>query len=119
MSDDPNNLALLRTYLALERNYLAEERTTLAELRTGLTLMVIGPPASAVITFFVSTLLLIAVAIVSFVVVTIIGVWLSLRSRIRLRLIREHAKEVRQRQQSLLAASSKLQDLFGDLLRTE
>ncbi|MHA2060625.1 MAG: DUF202 domain-containing protein [Candidatus Ranarchaeia archaeon] len=119
MVETSNKLALLRTYLALERNYLAEERTNLAELRTGLTLAVIGPSASTVFTFFITTPLLSVFAIVFFIAITLIGVWLSLRSRVRLVDIRIHAKEVRQHQKDLLATSSELHGLFADLLHLE
>jgi uncharacterized membrane protein YidH (DUF202 family) len=114
-----NDLALLRTYLALERNLLAEERTNLAELRTGLALIVIGPPASTVITLFINIPLLTAVTLILFTALTIIGIWLSIHSRVELNNIRQHQEKIRQQQRLLLDSSPELEKHFGNLIHPE
>ncbi|MHA2407579.1 MAG: hypothetical protein ACXACA_04355, partial [Candidatus Ranarchaeia archaeon] len=74
---------------------------------------------STVITFFITTPVLSVITIVSFVFVTLVGVWLSLRSRVRLNHIREHEDEIRERQRDLLTSTPELQKFFGDLLHQE
>jgi len=85
-------LATIRTLLAIERNYLAEQRTALAELRTGLTLTLIAPPAISLITYFLSfpivrNSIFDAVIYLFLVLITILGIWISVSSRFKLRKI--------------------------------
>ena len=87
-------LATIRTLLALERNYLAEERTCLAEFRTGLTLTVIGPTTSTIFAFIFSRLelgdilLYDIITFTFFSILTVIGVWMVIRSRSKLTKLR-------------------------------
>ncbi|MFC1507088.1 hypothetical protein ACFLQ6_08470 [Thermoproteota archaeon] len=115
-------LARIRTLLALERNYLAEERTILAEIRTGLALLLLGLPSSTVIVYIFSVLplnrplFLDVMVYVFFIIIVIIGIWLSIRSRPRLKKIR-HAKEIlKQRQSQILMTSNSANDLFRNLI---
>ena len=112
-------LAKIRTLLALERNYLAEERTALAEFRTGLALAFIGPPASATVAYIFSLfhierpILLDLFIFTSFILLTIIGVWTSFRSRSRLNKIRRQKRILRDRQADIIRSSKTVFDLLG------
>jgi len=115
-------LARIRTLLALERNYLAEERTILAEIRTGLALLLLGLPSSTVIAYIFSVLpsstplFLDLIVYTSFVIIVIIGIWLSIRSRPRLQKIRLAKEILKQRQSQILMTSNSANDLFRNLI---
>ena len=93
-------LAKIRALLALERNYLAEERTALAEFRTGLTLALTAPPASTVVAYIFSVLPIESVLLFDlinftfFAILTLVGVRMSLRSRSKLKKIRDMKKNL-------------------------
>jgi uncharacterized membrane protein YidH (DUF202 family) len=99
--DEQETLAEIRTLLALERNYLAEERTAFAELRTGLTLAVVAPPASVVIAYLLPSFLIEKGLFLDILVYTffagptILGIWMGLRSRARLRKVKKKMKVLR------------------------
>ena len=96
--DEQETLAEIRTYLALERTYLAEERTAFAQLRTGLTLAVVAPPASVVVTSLLPPLpphFLDLLVYLLFAVPTLLGIWMSLHSRARLGQVQKKKKVVR------------------------
>ena len=115
----------LRTLLAMERNFLAEERTFLAEFRTGLTLALIVPPASAVISYILSPLafsgeLAYNLFVLAFLVIlTVLGVRMTLRSHSKLRYIAERKKKLKNRQIEIIKRSRVAHDLLGDLVRVE
>jgi len=115
-------LAKIRTLLALERNYLAEERTALAEFRTGLALTLISPTASTAVAYIVSNLpieeaiLLDLVNFTFFTILTIIGIWTSLRSRSKLKTIRKKKKIIKDREAAIIKSSKDLYDLLCDCL---
>lgn len=115
-------LGEIRTLLALERNYLAEERTAFAELRTGLTLALIGPPASTVIAVIFSALLferstfLELFAYMFFATLTIVGVWMSYHSGIKLKKIKKKKRVLETRRNTLIRSSTPAQHLLGDYL---
>jgi uncharacterized membrane protein YidH (DUF202 family) len=114
-------LAEIRTLLALERNYLAEERTALAELRTGLAVALIAPSASAVIAYIVPNITK-DETILSFgflVFLTVLGTWISLTSRTRLKEIREKKKKLKERQANVVSNSRATQDLLKEFLIDE
>ena len=117
-------LARIRTLLALERNFLAEERTALADLRTGLTLALIGPPASAAVAYFISVfplkiILFDVLNIMFFSALTIIGIRMCLRSQSELKQTRQKKKLLRAREAELVKNSKVAQDLLGDFLSLE
>lgn len=118
-------LAEIRTLLALERNYLAEERTELAEFRTGLALTVIAPAASTVIAYIFSLLQvenalpLDALNFTFFAVLTIWGIWTSLRSRSELNKIREKKMILKNRECEVMRKSKAVQDLLRDCIALE
>jgi uncharacterized membrane protein YidH (DUF202 family) len=115
-------LAKIRTLLALERNYLAEERTELAEFRTGLALTVIAPAASTVIAYIFSfleveyALLFDALNFTFFAILTVWGIWTSLRSRSKLNKIRKKKMILRDRECEVMRKSRAVQDLFSDCI---
>ncbi len=118
-------LATIRTLLALERNYLAEERTELAEFRTGLALTVIAPAASTVIAYIFS-LLQVEYAILFdglnftfFAILTVWGIWTSLRSRSKLNKIRKKKMILKDRQCEVMRKSKAVQDLLSDCIAVE
>ena len=120
-------LARIRTMLALERNYLAEERTTLAEFRTGLALVVIAPPASTAVAYIISllqaeteNLLLFKILNFAFLVVlTALGVRISLQSRSKLKRIREKRRALRDQEVEIVRSSKAVYDLVGNSLDPE
>lgn len=121
MSSQQELLARIRTLLALERNYLSEERTALAEFRTGLTLALVSPPAISLIHFLfegITNLNAIVPIIVYsiFVLLTIIGIWISIMSRSRLRNIRRKLEMLKQRQLHVMKNSQELCDLLEDCI---
>jgi len=115
-------LAKIRTLLALERNYMAEERTALAEFRTGLALTVIGPAASTIVAYIFSVLpigkiiLLDLLNLTFFSILTIIGIWTSLRSRSKLKTIRKKKKIIKNREATIIKSSKSVYDLLCDCI---
>jgi uncharacterized membrane protein YidH (DUF202 family) len=118
-------LAKIRTLLALERNYLAEERTELAEFRTGLSLTVIAPAASTFIAYVYSllqagyTLLFDMLNFTFFAILTVWGIWTSLRSRSKLNRIRKKKMILKDRECEVMSKSKAVQDLLSDCLASE
>ncbi len=118
-------LAKIRTLLALERNYLAEERTELAEFRTGLALTVIAPAASTVIAYIFSllqvghALLFDALNFTFFAILTVWGIWTSLRSRSKLNEIRKKKMILKDRECEVMRESKAVQDLLSDCIALE
>lgn len=114
-------LAEIRTLLALERNYLAEERTALAELRTGLAVALIAPSVSALIAYIIPSITK-DQTVLSFgflVFLTVLGVWISLTSRTRLKEIRQKKKRLKERQANVVSNSRPTQDLLREFLVEE
>ncbi|TET20050.1 hypothetical protein E3J74_04375 [Candidatus Bathyarchaeota archaeon] len=115
-------LAKIRTLLALERNYMAEERTALAEFRTGLALTVIAPAASTIVAYIFSVLpiekiiLLDLLNLTFFSILTIIGIWTSLRSRSKLKTIRKKKKIIKNREATIIKSSKPVYDLLCDCI---
>ena len=115
-------LAKIRTLLALERNYMAEERTALAEFRTGLALTVIGPAASTIVAYIFSILpieksiLLDLLNFTFFSILTIIGIWTSLRSRSKLKTTRIKKKIIKDREAAIIKSSKSVYDLLCDCI---
>ncbi len=115
-------LATIRTLLALERNYLAEERTKLAEFRTGLALTVIAPAASTVVAYIFSlmqiqyALLFDAFNFAFFAILTVWGIWTSLRSRSELKKIRKKKMILKDRECEVMSKSKAVQDLLSDCI---
>lgn len=124
-ADEQEILAKIRTLLALERNYLAEERTALAEFRTGLALVLLAPPASTVVAYVLATLEVEETLIfdllnfVFFAVLTIVGIWISLRSRSELKKIRKKKKLLKDREATVIRSSKVVHDLFDDFISLE
>ncbi|MFB0567145.1 MAG: hypothetical protein ACETVM_00975 [Candidatus Bathyarchaeia archaeon] len=124
-ADEQEILAKIRTLLALERNYLAEERTALAEFRTGLALVLLAPPASTVVAYVLATLEVEETLIfdllnfVFFAVLTIVGIWMSLRSRSELKKIRKKKKLLKDREATVIRSSKVVHDLFDDFISLE
>lgn len=118
-------LAKIRALLALERNYLAEERTALAEFRTGLTLALTAPPASTVIAYVFSVLpienvlLFDLINFTFFAILTLVGVRMSLRSRSKLKKIRDMKKILKVREAEVIRSSKTVYDLLSDFIDHE
>lgn len=118
-------LSRIRTLLALERNFLAEERTALAEFRTGLALALIAPMATTVVayTFYVlpteEPLILNFVSFSTFTAVAALGIWMSLRSRSKLKKIWKKKKMLREHQVSIIRSVKATDDLLGKLIVLE
>jgi len=115
-------LAKIRTLLALERNYMAEERTALAEFRTGLALTVIGPTASTIVAYIFSVLpveqatLLDILNFTFFSILTIIGIWTSIRSQSKLKKMRVKKKIIKDREATIIKSSKAVYDLLCDCI---
>jgi len=115
-------LAKIRTLLALERNYMAEERTALAEFRTGLALTVIGPTASTIVAYIFSILpierdiLLDILNLTFFSILTIIGIWTSIRSQSKLKTMRMKKKIIKDREATIIKSSKAIYDLLCDCI---
>jgi uncharacterized membrane protein YidH (DUF202 family) len=111
--------------LALERNYLAEERTALAEFRTGLALTVISPAASTIIAYVFSflqleyALLFDSFNFTFFAILTIWGIWTSLRSRSKMNKIRDKKMILKNRECRVMAKSKAVHDLLRDCIAEE
>lgn len=118
-------LAKIRALLALERNYLAEERTALAEFRTGLTLALTAPPASTVVAYIFSVLpienvlLFDLINFTFFAILTLVGVRMSLRSRSKLKKIRNMKKILKGREAEVIRSSKTVYDLLSDFIDHE
>ena len=115
-------LAKIRTLLALERNYMAEERTALAEFRTGLALTVIGPTASTIVAYIFSVLPIEQAIILDilnftfFSILTIIGIWTSIRSQSKLKTMRIKKKIIKDREATIIKSSKAVYDLLCDCI---
>lgn len=117
-------LAQIRTLLALERTYLAEERTELAEFRTGLTIILISPPASAVVAYIFFLLSLQGFFVLDllnytfFSILVLIGIRTSILSQSRLKKIREKKKLLKAHEINLVKSSKNANDLLADFVNT-
>ena len=113
-------LAKIRTLLALERNYLAEERTALAEFRTGLALAVIGPTISTIIAYIISffdlesSIILDIINVAFFSIITIIGLWISYKSRIEFKKTRQKKNMVKKRIFEASRSSKEIHSILAD-----
>ena len=113
-------LAKIRTLLALERNYLAEERTALAEFRTGLALAVLGPTISTFIAYIIAffeletSIFVDIFNVVFFAIVTIIGIWISYKSRIEFKKSRQKKIMVRKRILDVSRSSKEIFSILSD-----
>ncbi len=119
MSSEQEILARIRTLLALERNYLSEERTALAEFRTGLTLALVSPPAISLVHVFFgdishSNFIFPIILYLVFILLTAIGIWSSVMSRLRLNKIRQKIQLLKVRQLSVMKDSKELCSLLED-----
>ncbi len=121
--DELEILSKLRTLLALERNYLAEERTELAKLRTGLALVLIGPSISALDLYKLFSipngvnLIFDLFVITLFIVITLVGVWMSFTAQAELKKVRKKMYLLRNRESELAKTCKPAQELLGDFLR--
>lgn len=121
MSFQQELLARIRTLLALERNYLSEERTVLAEFRTGITLALVSPPAISLVHFlmegasYLNSFIPVSLYLV-FVTLTIIGIWMSVMSRLRLAKIRQKIRLLKERQLHVMKESNELCNLLEDCI---
>ena len=119
-SNDQATLAKIRTLLALERNFLAEERTALAEFRNGLALTVIAPTVSTIIAYTLSvfaveqSMLWDALNFAFFSVLTIIGVWTSVRAQSKLKKNRKKKTIIKKRISEISKSSKTIYDLLVD-----
>ncbi len=124
-TNEQDALSRIRTLLALERNYLAEERTALAEFRTGLALALIAPMATTVAAyiFYVlpteEPLILNFVSFSAFAVVAALGIWISFRSRSKLKKIWKKKKMLREHQVAVIKSVKAADDLLGKLIVLE
>ena len=115
-------LSILRTLLALERNFLAEERTCLSEFRIGLSFIVLGPVVGTVIAYIFSslalevTLLYDLINFTFFSIITGLGIWITLRSRSKLKEIRKMKNALKVRQSEIIKNSKIITDLLGDCI---
>jgi uncharacterized membrane protein YidH (DUF202 family) len=116
-------LAVIRTLLALERNYLAVERTQLAQLRTGLTLALIGPPATAafayVYIFVPEAFYLDWIAFGFFIILTIAGIWMSYRAYVGLKVTRKMQKKIKMRELEVSGKSEAISVVLHDIIGQE
>ena len=125
VSDSQEILAKIRTLLALERNFLAEERTALAEFRTGLAIALIAPTASTIIAYLsflfetANNLFFEILIIFFFIVLTITGLWMIIRSRSKLKNIQKRKELLEDRKQTLIKNSGEACPLLADLLVIE
>jgi len=114
-------LARIRTLLALERNYLAEERTALAELRTGLALVLIGPPASGIVTYITPHIQaeVTALLFTFLIIICAVGIWTSVSSRSKLKKIRKKKRILKDREALIIRSTKAVYDLLGDIILDE
>ncbi len=115
-----NILARMRTLLALERNYLAEERTQLAQFRTGIALTLFGPTSSAI--YFPSSLSqdmpiwISIIILISFVIITGIGLYWILKANSILRTLRKKRKFVKTKELDLIGKNQDVKDLLMECI---
>jgi uncharacterized membrane protein YidH (DUF202 family) len=121
MSSEREILAKIRTLLALERNYLSEERTALAEFRTGLTLALVSPPALSLFTYIFQSfpvegysLFMLVISILVFL--TLMGVWISVKSRSKLKNISFKIQLLKDRQLEVIKDSEVICSLLEDCI---
>ena len=123
-TDEQDVLSRIRTLLALERNFLAEERTALAEFRTGLAVALISAPATSVVAYIFYTIpgepfLFNVLSVMVFAVIAVIGIWMGLRSRSRLKKIEKKKKMLREHQVAIIRSVKAANDLLGKLIVLE
>jgi len=124
-ADEQEILANVRALLALERNYLAEERTALAEFRTGLAVALLAPTASTVAAYVLTVLevggtpLFDLFCFIFFAILAFVGVWISFRSRSKLKKISKKKKVLKDRQAAVIRSSKAVHDLLGDFISLE
>lgn len=121
MSSEQEILARIRTLLALERNYLSEERTALAEFRTGLTLALVSPPAISLFSYLFDVLNL-SLAFggflyLAFGFLTVLGIWISVMSRLRLKKIQQKIQLLKDRQLKVMKDSDAICSLLEDCIK--
>ncbi|MBD3213607.1 MAG: hypothetical protein GF311_13445 [Candidatus Lokiarchaeota archaeon] len=111
-------LAQFRTLLALERNYLAEERTVLAAFRTGLALILLMPSLYIYsialnwqLNFYLQLIFYVFLGICG-----ILGTWESLRSRVKLKILRRLKIKVINKEKEILKSSNKIREIFAGLM---
>ena len=122
MFSEQEILAKIRTLLALERNYLSEERTALAEFRTGLTLSLISPPALSLFTYITQSFpvegysLFMLIIYIFLIFLTLIGIWISIRSRSKLNRISDKIQLLKNRQLEVIKDSEIICSLLEDCI---
>jgi uncharacterized membrane protein YidH (DUF202 family) len=115
-------LAEIRTLLALERTYLSKERTTLSEFRTGIALILAIPPAITIFSYVFSLIpmeriFLFDLPIFTFLaVLTVMGIWIILSSRSKLKKVREKKKILRDREVEVMRSSKAVYHLLYDCI---
>jgi hypothetical protein len=119
MSSEQEIFVRIQTLLALERNYLSEQRTALSEFRTGLTLALVSPPAISLFHYLfegIPNLNLVPVSILylAFIFLTMIGIWISMRSRSRLKKIQQKIQLLKNRQLTVMKDSEAICRLLED-----
>lgn len=113
-------LAKIRTLLALERNFLAKERTALAEFRTGMALTVAAPTASTIVVYVISfidfnpSIFFEILNFTFFSILTIIGLWISYKARIKLKKIRQKKVQIKNKTLEISKSSKEIFSLLRD-----
>jgi len=123
-TDEHDTLLRIRTLLALERNFLAEERTALAEFRTGLAVALIAAPASSIVAyiFFIipgEPFFFNLLSFIVFAVIAVMGIWMGLRSRSKMKKISEKKKMLREHQVAIIKSVKAVDSLLGKLIVLE
>ena len=104
---------------------MAEERTALAEFRTGLALVSIAVPATGIVVFIFSTLLiewfllLDVVSFTLFVILAILGIRISILSQQRLKKIKIKMKMLHTQEARLLKSTKSADDLLRKFIIIE
>ena len=99
---------------------LAEERTALAEFRTGLALIVIGPTAITIIAYVLSvfvegqSIVFDVLNFAFFSALTVVGIWISFRSRAKLKRIKKKKGIIKKRTIEISKSSKEIFDLLCD-----
>jgi uncharacterized membrane protein YidH (DUF202 family) len=112
----------VRTLLALERNYLSEERTELSIFRTGLTLVLVGPSANAILAYTTTAfqvappLSLTLLIYIFFFAITVIGCWLCINSYRKLNKVRKKIKKLKVHKVKMIKESKVAFDLLGKFI---
>ena len=115
-------LAEIRTLLSLERTYLSKERTTLSEFRTGIALILAIPPAVTIFSYVFSLIpmeriFLFDLPIFAFLaVLAVMGIWIILSSRSKLKKVREKKKILRDREVEVMRSSKAVYHLLYDCI---